>query len=410
MVELMVAITGGLFVAIAVFSLASHSSGFYHQETRVASATMSTVVGFERLRADIARASFLSSPNVRDDPNVCGEPATDAQWPAYLNRLQGVFIEPDQLIGHPLLDSTTNGNIRPDRITLAGSYASVDQFPVYLIEPGSSGDVIYLQQNVAPMARADGDIQSIFQVGRGVRIVDKSGKHHYGTIASSQNGGGTGQPQITLTAQPSLNYKGSTPLACGLKGFETGALVNVINIVEYSLLDLTNAAAFPEYAPIFDDGSTDPDLASTSTYDWAGDPKTRLELARRELNTTGTVIPNTTELIAELAVDLAFGITVRTDTVGNDQQTLSFFPENNAGVATWAGNVATNNATDPQRLRTVRARLAVRSREPDRKSALPGGLYRFEVTGDPNVNKQKWARVRTLQADIALHNQIGVTW
>ena len=58
----------------------------------------------------------------------------------------------------------------------------------------------------------------------------------------------------------------------------------------------------------------------------------------------------------------------------------------------------------PQRVRTVRARLSVRSREADRETEIAGGLYRFKL-----ADKQ-YARVRTFQADIALPNQLGVTW
>src|SRR5262249_28156260 len=92
--ELMVAITGGLFISIAVFLLARQASRFYQHESRVSTATMASVVGFERLRADIARAGFLASPNVRKDPEVCNGPIGNATWPAYLAHLQSVMIEP----------------------------------------------------------------------------------------------------------------------------------------------------------------------------------------------------------------------------------------------------------------------------------------------------------------------------
>ena len=58
-----------------------------------------------------------------------------------------------------------------------------------------------------------------------------------------------------------------------------------------------------------------------------------------------------------------------------------------------------------ERVRAVRARLSVRSREADRDVALPGGLYRFRLLPDNG-----WARVRTFQADILLQNQMDVRW
>ena len=62
LVELMVAMVAAMFVATSVFALAKHASAFAMRQSRVADATLQSVMGFERLQADIARAGFLSSP------------------------------------------------------------------------------------------------------------------------------------------------------------------------------------------------------------------------------------------------------------------------------------------------------------------------------------------------------------
>ena len=72
LVELMVALTGGLFISLAVFALSRDSGRFYQSETRLANATVGGMLGFERLRTDIARAGFLISPNAVRDPRLCG--------------------------------------------------------------------------------------------------------------------------------------------------------------------------------------------------------------------------------------------------------------------------------------------------------------------------------------------------
>src|SRR3569832_1486361 len=90
LVELMVAMVGGLFVSMTVFALAKHSSSFSMQQSRVSDATLQTTVGFERLRNDISRAGFLSTPNIVDDPSVC----RGAVYPTWLRRLASVYIEP----------------------------------------------------------------------------------------------------------------------------------------------------------------------------------------------------------------------------------------------------------------------------------------------------------------------------
>ena len=75
----MVAITAGLFVAVAAFALAKQGSRFFQQEARVANAQFSATLGFDRLRADISRAGFLTTANIQRDPFVCGN---TAGWPA----------------------------------------------------------------------------------------------------------------------------------------------------------------------------------------------------------------------------------------------------------------------------------------------------------------------------------------
>jgi hypothetical protein len=67
-------------------------------------------------------------------------------------------------------------------------------------------------------------------------------------------------------------------------------------------------------------------------------------------------------------------------------------------------------------VRTVRVRLSVRSEEPDRDGpvitapAVPNvapGLYRIGLGANGGA---PFARVRTIQADLSLHNQGGVGW
>ena len=127
LVELMVALTGGLIVSLMVFMLARDASRFYKSETRTADATLAGLVGFERLRNDIARAAFMASPNVRRDPSVCGDPMGNASWPTELAHMAGLRIDTP-----PAPNATLKANgLQPDRITLAGSFSSVEEFPIW---------------------------------------------------------------------------------------------------------------------------------------------------------------------------------------------------------------------------------------------------------------------------------------
>src|SRR6187399_1703826 len=93
LVELMVALTGGLFLSMVVFALARDTTRFYQREGRIASATLAGIVGFERLKADIERAGYLSTPNIQADPLVCTK--VDSSAPDGLRTLAGLRITPD---------------------------------------------------------------------------------------------------------------------------------------------------------------------------------------------------------------------------------------------------------------------------------------------------------------------------
>src|SRR5262245_4294750 len=106
LIELMVAITAGLFVAIAAFALARQGSRFFQQEARIANAQFSATLGFDRLRADIARAGFLSSPNIQRDPFRCGSTAA-------LPSMAAVRI----VAATPAAVQDTTNELAPDQIT-----------------------------------------------------------------------------------------------------------------------------------------------------------------------------------------------------------------------------------------------------------------------------------------------------
>lgn len=93
LVELMVALSGGLFLSIVVFALARDASRFYQREGRMTTATLAGMIGFERLKSDIERAGYLSTPNIQRDPNLAT--TVDAGTPAALFGLAALRITPD---------------------------------------------------------------------------------------------------------------------------------------------------------------------------------------------------------------------------------------------------------------------------------------------------------------------------
>ncbi len=398
LIELMVSLAGGLFLSITVFLVAKHTSALYQRETRIASTNVASVVGFERLRADLARAGFMSSPHIRRDPFVCGNPVGNAAWPVQLREMTSVRIDniPEANLPNVLVD---NG-ITPQTLLLSGNYSSAEAFPARAIVVSGTSFQIFLQQATGAMARigygapgADNQaiLTSVFPPGRAIRVVDNSGRSQFGTLTSVST---NPSPVLNIAGgQPNLIFRTSSTMGCGFKGEETGALVNAVNFFRY---DLRNLSTDSRYAPLY----PDPDTEVGPEYE-----DERTDLVREEIGPNGTAIPNTLELVTEYAVDLRFRLTV----APNQRSQLQYVQQ--ANIPAWAGNpVVMNPNAGPQMIRTVHTWLSVRSREADRGSTVanPGGpLFRIGLGGGGNA---PFARVRTVQARVALHNQTRVTW
>ncbi|MFO7178223.1 MAG: prepilin-type N-terminal cleavage/methylation domain-containing protein [Pseudomonadota bacterium] len=404
LVELLVALTGGLFVSIVVFTLARDASRFYQREGRMAGTTLAAISGFERLRADIARAGFLASPNVQSDPYVCSRP--DSGAPALLRNLAAVRITKG---GSPDNDALEDNSLDPDSIVLAGAYSSADEFPVRTVFRNADDTyTVYLQEDSGAMARlgyaAATDkaalLASVFTVGRAVRILDNEGRQHYGLIGNVVVGSSGNEPRIVLSSRvPLLFRRDSSNRFCGLKGLETGATINVVNFIRYDIRSLSGNA---NYAALY-----------AARAGLPGESQ-RTELVRAELDPSdaeGDAVLTIDdvpleELVAEYAVDLDFEIGAVTNGP-TEEPVVTHLTASDTAFGSFTGS-----GTLPHRIRTVRVRLGVRSREADRDApigSVPGvapGLYRFRIAD----SKPEYARVRTLSADVLLMNQAGVTW
>jgi len=401
LVELMVAVTGGLFISLAVFAIARESGRFYNRESRMSDATLSAVLGFERLKTDIARAGFLGTPNVKQDPHLCGDPVGDGTWPFMFKRLAALSIE---YRGSPANNTLKDNDLYPDAITLMGSYSAAEEFPTWNVEDTGTSYVVYLQQNTGPLARLGYAtstnpaklLKSVFGTGRGLRIQDQSGEIQFATIQSVA----VNPPRVNLGYAPKLRFRQTSGAVCGLKGNVTGAVVSVMNFVRY---ELKKAATSP-YDPVYDAGGHPYDLERT-------------DLVRTELDTAGNPIvdvnggDNTEEIVAEYAVNLQFGITRITGFTNNSPDGFAQVSPGDPAVSTFAGdlvNEVTNPSDGPNRIRTVRVRLSIRSQNPDRLTpAGDAGVFRVGLGTNGGA---PYSRLRTLQADVALNNQMAVTY
>jgi hypothetical protein len=389
LVELMVALSGGLFLSMVVFALARDTTRFYQREGRVASATLAGIVGFERLKADIERAGYLSTPNIVTDP-LNRTPLGSA--PVAVQTLAAVRISPDSpsLTANAAfaLNAGAGQPSAPDSILLSGSYAATDEF---IVAEASDGQTITLQTQNGPMARLGylatsnateqkALLDNVFgPPGQILRYRNtKTGMLFFGVVSTITGGA---KPVITLATPMPLMSGGVA--TSGVNGYGNGDSINIVNLVRYRVMDLRTSAQGAAWAPLF-----------TASQGATGETS-RTELVRDQLAADGvTVVANTTELVAEYAVSLEFAVMGQ---IAAGNPTLALSVPTDSTFATYTG-------TRPQGIRSVRVRLGVRSREPDRSAGIAGGLYRFKVSAT------EWARVRTFQADVALPNQRTVRW
>ena len=414
LVELMVAVTGGLFVSVIVFAMARQGTRFYQQETRVAEATLAATIGMQRLRADIGRAGYMSTPYIgstpaSSDPNLCMDYSLAANNSAsagpitLLRDMRSLqFAEDTAIEGNSDIGAAS---IKPDKIQLSGAYQSADRYIAGVLQTNGGFLDVPLQPNIGAMGRyrylflsaaaQQSLLDSLFQPGRLLRLVNEYGRIAYGLISTAlRNGDVTASlPTIKLQALPAIPLQGGASTVCTFSG--VGVEVNVVNFYQYRIADLRNDACTTG-------GRLGQLYSSTANPADAN----RTELVREELNPVGGApFANTCpEIVAEYAVDLKFEVTATTATT--PPSLLSTGPNTTDKVSDY--HIAPlGKDLRPQRIRSVHARLSVRSREADRTANVPSamtGLYRIGVGTDHKT----FARVRTLQADIAVPNHFGV--
>lgn len=400
LVELMVALTGGLFISLAVFVLARDSGRFYQREARLANATISGLIGFERLRADLGRAGFLSSPNITRDPRLCV--AVGVEWPEGLKNLASIQVS-TPVNSSPAL--AANGRT-PPVITLAGAYSSPDVYGAKVVPDGEKTIFELSTKEGAGALRRLGNsampdnatMIAAFPTLRALRIV-QNGKQYYGQIVGATGGA---QPTVTINSSPPIQFRSGSQVGCGLSdAVGSGAstpMINVINFIQYSVGRPQTPTAVAGYKNLYDNSADGPGEAD------------RTELMRVELGIDGKVLDATEEIVAEYAVDLNLQVTAVTSITGCCDPNLSLLPPTDPMFPKFTGPVD-KTVNTPELVRGVRVRLGVRSRESDRLVNLPNpadqGLFRFNIGSGTDT---PFARVRTFQADVALHNQADILW
>jgi hypothetical protein len=241
-----------------------------------------------------------------------------------------------------------------------------------------------------------------------VRVVDSVGRAQYlATCGEAPPVGFDGTQfyvDVDTTSTPPI-YKDAPQAIGGLDQQCLGqVLVNPVVLVRWEIMNYTQEPA--QYVMGLDGLNTNPNTPDPNKYD----------LMRSYVDAFGNAVPETTELVAEYAVDFDVAFSVdQGDTTGYNP-TLVTFPFDDPRSATWAYDVSAQaiSTTGPQRIRSVRFRLVTRTSLPDRTVNIPvanyGGqefMYRYCVVPPCGTSDDvlRWARTRTVTTEVSLPNQ-----
>src|SRR5690606_13016027 len=121
----------------------------------------------------------------------------------------------------------------------------VEAFPIRTIVSTSTSYVVYLQIASGAIARLGYSVtradrakilNATFPAERAVRIVNRSDRHHYGVIASTQI---APEPAVILTGpSPQIRFRNNSALSCSITSNETSATINTVNFIQYRLSNL----------------------------------------------------------------------------------------------------------------------------------------------------------------------------
>jgi type II secretory pathway pseudopilin PulG len=436
LIELTVALLAGLIVAIGVVGLSRDATHTFHEEMRSSGAEATLRTAVDRLRSDLQRAGYMSTGNIVLDPTIAKPPGglnlfnvpTPGPLATGLARLASIYRKAGGSATNAPL-SSSNG-INPDLIQIGGNMTSADQFDVQLVTQAPnatsnctqillSGTSPAMYRVLASGAAAAQELRNMFQPTPAtdtsqfiVRLVDNTGRSQYLLTCAEASAAGFLNPAAGATppSGPYLDIDTKTTAIVtsrmtqnngGITGFGIGSLVNPVQIVQW---ELTSAVATTDPEPAQDQSI----LAGQPLTPTTPDPN-KYDLMRTYVNAQGALIPSTSEIVAEYAVDLDFAFSVDTSVLSLTPNVITYGFEDAADNDPWAKDVNLAGVTavqGPQRIRAVRARVVTRTAQPDRSVNIgltnygtQAFMYRYQI------DATDWARARTIVTQVSLPNQ-----
>lgn len=421
LVELMISMVMGLIISLAAVALARAATNTFYEQARISGVEGAIRAASERFRADLARASFMSTPNVHKDPKVARDQSEKYHVVA-LQNLQGIRIATAAQASHALI---TKNELKPQDVYIAGNLTTNDVYRGIFINEdagcaGSSGsgasirltgaadpavrrlfngETTASKQRIAaeiafmPHMRLTPALTDSFT--QAVQVMDMRGCYHYLEIcAVVESAADTVVLQLT-GGKGLLNTVETGNDVCGARLMEEVAIAP-IQRVRWGLGG--------ESAATLGSGRWDTETDGT-------DGVNKLNLERQLLAADGVTPVGPPELVAEYGVDLRLGLTVDNSTSSTPSMLGIDMEAADSVFSDWAkpATEITGSNIGPQRIRSVRYRLAFRTGIADRTSDLP------TAAGKPYISRfcmqtgtgtcTRYARVRTAMSEVALVNQ-----
>jgi prepilin-type N-terminal cleavage/methylation domain-containing protein len=451
LIELTVSLVAGLIVALGIMALSKEATRTFNEEVRGAAAEATMRTAIDRLRADLQRAGYMSTAQIMGDPTLAKVPGTlnaAGVKLAGIQHLQSVYLNSGGSLANGLtLSGFQTPALTPDSFDLGGNMTTAEQFEVQMVMPTAGGGCtqILLSSASAAMYRiaatglgtpaSNFELRNAFQpVPPGlstqfiVRLVDTTGHTQYlATCPTAAAAGFNGtQPYVNVdTSSTPIQYASQTTGAGvgqqaigGVTGYCVGCILNPVQLVRWEVTSSTNEAANTAQYAIGLDNTPTGYVAGVGTLD-----PNKYDLVRTYLDASDNYVYETSEVVAEYAVDLKLAFSVDATILGDQFPaitTLAFTDTTNA--TRWAPTVSPLSVPapnqGPQRIRSARVRLVTRAAQPDRTVTVgvpsPGGLatdfmYRYCVNSSPSCATSdgtlRWARARTVTAEVSLPNQ-----
>lgn len=446
LVELMVSLVAGVIIAIAVVGLARAATTTFHEQVRLTTVEQSVRNAANRLRYDLTKVSFMGTGNIRlaAGPNVPyghrvavnGVGQAGDRYGAETQNIQGIRVRvgASKAGTEGALGLATNNGLNPDAIRIMGNLTTDDQYlGVWEEGTGSCGGGRVRMRAVADPANArliNGAAENVTNAFTPVantrflaRVVDEAGCQHFVTV---QNATATAVSD-PLNAEATVdlcNANDNTSVLrahlpdpndsrlAGPKG--TGCGVDPMGAVRISPLHRVVWYIGP---------NTEPLLAPPPAI---GGATEKFMLYRGFEDAAGNLLPTLTQVVAEYAVDLKFGIVVDDSAQPAPNNVRVFDMDTDTSSEGGGGNidrwtqlasqtVAGPGQPGPQRVRSVRYRISTRAPLADRHDnlqVLPGTPYltRYCLDNAAPASCKNFARVRTLVSEVALINQARMAY